>query len=463
MKNFDKQPFKIRPATGLFFGVLLFWISGLLCSCQKYLEARPDKSLAVPATLPDFQALMDFQGLTNNFPYAGSIASDDYFVNLSDWQAFEVNPRNTYIWDAQAANDMDWSYGYGNIVRTNVVLDGIDAAAGPKQARNNIKGQALFFRGYIFYQLANVFTLPYRAESAATDLGIPLKLKADITAKTTRSTLAETYAQIITDLKGAAALLPVSVPVKTRPSRPAAYGALARTYLAMGDYANANRYADSCLQDYSRLIDYNTLDTSSLNPFPMFNDEVVFHAIDHAGGDVVDPYYARVDTALFASYGPDDLRRYLFYTYAENGHYAFKGDYLGASYGALFNGIATDEQLLIRAETYARLGQPAKAIDDLNALLARRYRKGSFKPYSDGMTANAALALILQERRKELAFRSEIRWGDLKRLSGDPRFARTLRRVLGGNTYTLVPGDKRYAFMLPVSVVLQTGIPQNAR
>jgi tetratricopeptide (TPR) repeat protein len=463
MKNLAIQPFKLKPARRLFFSMLLFWISGQLCSCQKYLDAKPDKSLAVPTTLQDFRALMDFQGLTNNFPYAGSIASDDYFVGLSDWQAFEVNPRNTYIWDAQAASDMDWSYAYGNIMRTNVVLGGIDAARGPKDARDNIKGQALFFRGYLFYQLANIYTLPYQAGSAGTDLGIPLKLKADITAKTTRSTLATTYSQIIADLKSAAALLPISVPVKTRPSRPAAYGALARTYLAMGEYASANRYADSCLRDYSKLIDYNTLDTSSVNPFPMFNDEVVFHATDNAGGDVVDPYYARVDTALFATYAPNDLRRYLFYTYAENGHYAFKGDYLGASYGALFNGIATDEQLLIRSETYARLGQISKAIGDLNALLVTRYKSGSYAPYPANMTADAALALILAERRKELAFRSEIRWGDLRRLSGDARFARTLKRVLGPNTYMLAPGDKRYAFLLPVSVVLQTGIPQNAR
>ena len=435
----------------------------LLSSCQKYLDAKPDKSLAVPVTLQDFQALLDDDGLTNNFPYAGSIASDDYFVRLSDWQAFDVNPRKTYIWDAQAANDMDWSYGYGNVARTNIVLDGIDAAGGAADSRNNIKGQALFFRGYTFYQLANVFTLPYNASAAKTDAGIPLKLKPDITAATTRSTLAETYAQIISDLKGAAALLPVSVPVKTRPSRSAAYGALARTYLAMGDFADANRYADSSLRSYSKLIDYNTLDTSSLNPFPMFNDEVVFHSIDNGRGDVVDPYYARVDTDLYASYGQDDLRKYLFYTYAEQGHYAFKGDYLGASYGALFNGIATDEQLLIRAESYARLGQAAKAIDDLNALLVTRYRKSAYVPYGENMAADAALALILQERRKELAFRSEIRWGDLKRLNQDPRFARTLKRVLGANTYTLAPGDKRYAFLLPASVVLQTGIPQNAR
>jgi hypothetical protein len=305
--------------------------------------------------------------------------------------------------------------------------------------------------------------MPYKGSTAETDLGIPLKLTADITAKTTRATLAETYAQVISDLKEAAALLPESVPVKTRPSRAAAYGALARTYLEMGDYGNANRYADSSLAGYGKLIDYNTLDTAAFNPFPLFNDEVVFHAVDNGRSDVVDPYYARVDTALYASYAPGDLRKYLFYTYAENGHYAFMGDYIGGSYGVLFDGIATDEQLLIRAETYARLGQAGKAVDDLNALLVTRYRKGAYVPYPESMTADAALVLILQERRKELAFRSEIRWGDMKRLSIDPRFAITSKRVLGGNAYTLAPGDKRYAFLLPVSVVLQTGIPQNAR
>lgn len=433
-------------------------------SCKKYLDAKPDKTIAVPTTIQDFQAMLDNSNFNTEYPVAGDIASDDYFLKASDLSSFDEPEQLTYVWAANASNDMDWNYNYGNVESCNVILDGLKklstAPANSEQAE--IQGSALFLRGYTFFQLANVFSLPYNAQTSSSLPGIPLRLSSDITVKTTRSSMFDTYQQIISDLKIAAGLLPITPKVKTRPSKPAAFAALARTYLAMQDYANANVYADSCLQLYNKLIDYNTLDSTSTNPIALFNDEVIFHAVASAGFDgVLNPYYANVDTTLYASYAANDLRKNNFYTYAGNGYYAFKGDYSGQSFGQLFNGIAVDEVLLVRAETYARLNNISKAIDDLNSLLIKRYAKSSFVPYPE--TYANALPLILQERRKELAFRSEIRWGDLRRLNLDTRFAKILARHINGTTYTLPLNDKRYAFLIPVSVIQTTGIIQNSR
>jgi hypothetical protein len=440
------------------------WMLLLLCclflaSCKKYLDAKPDKTLAVPSTLQDFQAVLDNNFLNLDYLFAGDIGSDDYFLKASDLSNFSTNDQLTYVWDANAANDLDWNYAYNMVERCNVVLDGL--AKNNLQGGASIKGSALFFRGYIFFQVANVFSLPYDAGNSNSIAGIPLRLNADITVKTTRSSMQETYQQIISDLQSALPLLPALPKVKTRPSRPAAYGALARTYLAMGDYTSANKYADSCLQLYSKLMDYNSLDSTLANPVSQFNDEVIFHATTSGRDGVLNPYYARVDTNLYASYTNNDLRKHIFYTYAGDGYYEFKGDYTGQSYGSLFGGIAVDEILLIRAETYARLGNNANAIADLNLLLAKRYSESSFISYPDNYTN--PLQLILMERRKELAFRSEIRWGDLRRLNKEPQYAKTLQRVINGQTYTLPPNDKRYAWLIPVSVIQESGISQNTR
>jgi hypothetical protein len=455
----------MKPIKKSLYSLLCFcMLASTGMSCKKYLEAKPDRSLGVPATLRDFQALMDGQGMNNLLPYAGDVASDDYFLDYADWSAFPLDAaRNSYVWDPKAATNRDWLLSYIAVINCNVVLEGIDKASGAPADKNKVAGQAYFFRGYIFYELANVYTLPYNKSSAGSDLGIPLRLKSDITAKTTRSTLAETYSQIISDFRHAAALLPVIPLVKSRPSKPAAYGALARVYLGMQDYANASLYADSCLQLYSKLIDYNTLDSTAVNPFPLFNDEVIFHGMSTGTDDVVDPYYAKVDTDLYRSYGRHDLRKPMFYFATAPGYYGFKGDYTGQSYGQLFDGIATDEQLLIRSETNIRLGKVAAGIADLNSLLVTRFEKGNYVPYDGNMTADAALPLVLEEKRKELAFRSSIRWSELRRLNQDPRFAKTLTRQLNGKTYTLPPNDKRYAFLLPVSVIQISGVPQNSR
>jgi hypothetical protein len=439
--------------------LLLLLTCLVLASCKKYLDAKPDKTLAVPSTLQDFQAILDNNFLNLDYPFAGDIGSDDYFLKASDLSNFSTNDQLTYVWGANAANDLDWNYAYNMIERCNVVLDGLNK--NNLQGGASIKGSALFFRGYTFFQVANVFSLPYDAQNSNSIPGIPLRLSADITVKTTLSSMQETYQQIISDLRSSLPLLQVSPKVKTRPSKPAAYGALARTYLAMGDYTNANKYADSCLQLYNKLMDYNTLDSTLANPISQFNDEVIFHATTSGRDGVLNPYYARVDTNLYATYTNNDLRKHIFYTYADDGYYEFKGDYTGQSYGSLFGGIAVDEMLLIRAETYARLGNNSNAIADLNLLLVKRYSKSSFIPYPENY-ANP-LPLILHERRKELAFRSENRWSDLRRLNKEPQYAKTLTRVINGQIYTLPPNDKRYAWLIPVSVIQESGISQNTR
>lgn len=100
-------------------------------------------------------------------------------------------------------------------------------------------------------------------------------------------------------------------------------------------------------------------------------------------------------------------------------------------------------------------------MQDLNALLAKRWKTGFFIPFSAG-TADEALAIILQERRKELIFRG-LRWSDLKRLNKEPRFAVTLKKTIGEKEYILPPNDNRYLFPIPSSVIEMTGIQQNPR
>src|SRR3981189_1202195 len=69
-------------------------------------------------------------------------------------------------------------------------------------------------------------------------MGIPLRLTADVNAPSTRSTVQQTYDQILGDLQQAVVLLPAAVPYanRNRPSRPAAQALLARVYLSMRNY-----------------------------------------------------------------------------------------------------------------------------------------------------------------------------------------------------------------------------------
>jgi hypothetical protein len=128
---------------------------------------------------------------------------------------------------------------------------------------------------------------------------------------------------------------------------------------------------------------------------------------------------------------------------------------------ALFSGLATDELYLVRAECAARNGNTAAALGDLNALLSKRWKTGTYVPLSAG-SAEAALNLIITERRKELAGRL-IRWSDLKRLRSDSRFAVTLSRKINGQVFSLTPDSRRYAYPIPFDETSASAIQQNER
>jgi hypothetical protein len=231
---------------------------------------------------------------------------------------------------------------------------------------------------------------------------------------------------------------------------------MSRVYMTRQDYPNALLYADSSLQIKSDLLNYNDLSASNAYPIPLFNKEIIFHC-------TIDQYLAFfpsrliVDSGLYRSYKPNDLRTNIFY-YTKSGAIAFKGSYSGSQ--TLFSGLATDEMYLNRAECYARAGKSDQAMNDLNLLLQNRYSTGSFSKIviSD---ADSALSLILAERRKELCFRG-IRWSDLRRLNKDSRFAVTLTRIVAGQSYSLPPNSPKYVLPLD-DVEVQAGLTQNQR
>src|SRR5690606_25537193 len=99
-----------------------------------------------------------------------------------------------------------------------------------------IKGAAYFFRAWHFFNLLQVYSAPYDSQTANTDLGIVLKLSADVNEHVRRSTVEMCYAQILDDLEYATSLLPPTSFVASRPNLAAAYALLARVYLSRFDY-----------------------------------------------------------------------------------------------------------------------------------------------------------------------------------------------------------------------------------
>jgi hypothetical protein len=82
-------------------------------------------------------------------------------------------------------------------------------------------------------------------------------------------------------------------------------------------------------------------------------------------------------------------------------------------------------------------------------LLKNRFQNASFVPVN-AADPDAALAIVLLERRKELVGRG-LRWSDLKRLNQQKGFALDLKREVGLKQYALPANDARYKFPVPAS------------
>lgn len=428
------------------------------------MEKKPRQNIAVPSSVDDLQAILD--NLVNNSGTSGyaEFVADNFYWASTIWNGSTIQDRMHYIWDQHAVTQDDiWISPYYAIYNANFVLDYLQKVSQNGVANsNNVKGAALFYRSFMFHQLAQLFCMPY-SNTASSDQGVVLRLTAAIEQASVRSTVEQTYQQIINDLKIAADILPVNSLYTTRPNKAAAYGELARVYLSMRDYSNAEIYANMCLNLNATLLDFNTLSPASAPVLPGFqnNPEILFLSVGRFA-NLFAPSLCNIDSNLIQSYQVSDLRKNVFFG-ANASSYYWKGNYApdfsGINY-SVFEGIAIDEIYLIRAECRARAGSKDAAMSDLNMLLKNRWKTGTFTDLT-AATLSDALSLVLLERRKELLFRG-LRWSDLRRFNVEGAGI-TLKRIVNNTAYSLYPNDSRWALLIPEVEISRSGIQQNLR
>lgn len=452
---------------------ILFCCSG----CKKasdWLNEPRSKQDVIFSTLKDYQDLLNNTSVFNlTFPTIGLISSDNIFVRDQFIPNLPIVERNSYLWNKDVFEgriSVEYSVAYQAINYANTIINGI-----AKLERNTansdmfdfINGQAHFFRAYFYFELASLFCKAYSFESAKVDKGLCLRKQADINEIVSRSSLFETFKFILEDAQIAIALLPEKSPVKTRPSKSAAYLLLSRIYLNMADYENSLKYANLCLLNGSELMDFNLEPNINLPfRFPDFkgdNVEVLFYAQGNLYQTIYPSdnlTYSLVDTILYREYDVNDLRRRYFYREFDSASIKFKGSYTGIA--SNFSGLGTNEAYLNRAECNVRLGKIDDAVGDLNVLMRSRYLKGKYTDYSSN-NQDSVLNKVLLERRKELPFTGNIRWQDLRRLNLDPSLATPIYRKIDNVLRVLEPNDNKYVFPIPQNEINLTGIEQNPR
>lgn len=130
---------------------------------------------------------------------------------------------------------------YKFIANANMIIDNIDGAQGPQMERDYIKGQALAYRAFAYFNLVQCWGQRYRAGENNTQPGVVMRIH-NTTDNQPRSSVEEVYSQINSDLDNAIELLKgvtIERPNKSHINVHVARGLKARVLLAQGRWSEA--------------------------------------------------------------------------------------------------------------------------------------------------------------------------------------------------------------------------------
>lgn len=450
--------------------IILGLIIALTSACNPdFLDIKRDRKQVIPESLDDFNLLLGDVSLFSGSSAASmrSAAAEEFILSESAWDLLTTfSEKNAYRWQDErfmGTECPDWNYGYKRILSAHIILEGlskIERTAANANVYDQVKGKALFHRANANFQLASEFAAPIGDEEHNA-YGLPLRKSADPQEVSIRSSVAETYNSILDDLLAAQQLLSTESTDFYQPSKRTANALLARVYLAMGRYNDALEVAKMVLDGAGKLLNYQNFSASSRYTFPsrgVGNSEILFYDQGYSTESVA-PTKGRINADLITSYAENDLRKKLFFKLESDGLYSYKGSYVGAS--SVFTGLALDEMYLIYAECLIRTGRVQLGLDKLNELLVTRFAKDTYQEYK-GLEKNAALDLVLLERRKQLLIRG-LRWIDLRRFNFIENRNIQLHRTLAGKMYTLMAKDLRFTFLVPNNVIVNSKVNQFPR
>jgi hypothetical protein len=434
----------IKPIQRL--SVLLLFIALTSSSCRKYLSEVPDNSLPANNAINDlgtaraaiigaYDAVQGYYA--GNYPTLGTITADNVVFNgtLSQYLQLDQN--------AIPADNVTTVATYQGIYRAINAANGVIAALPNVKdnrltdaERNRIIGEAHFIRALGYFDLARGWGGVQLQLEPTSSLAVLKGIR--------RSTLAQTYDQVLADLVRAETLLTDDASTRNRAQRSTARALRARLHLYRGEWANAETYATQVIANtkYTLVTPYRSFFTA-----PFLTTESVFELSFSAndrntfwnlwypssfGGQytlkpsnsfvtqVTDPAIGGTRTSLIAGSGAN-------------------------VYGVLYNTTTTGvdpsyviriaELYLIRAEARAQQNNLTGALADLNVIRAR-----AGLPVSTAVTQAQILLAIEQERSIEFAFEPH-RWFDLVR-------TQRAGQVLG------LTDRNRWLFPIPLSDVL---------
>lgn len=391
-----------------------------LISCDKYLDETPNNALPAATAIRDagtaraaingaYSRVQSYYA--SGYPTLGTITTDNVIFNGTLSQYLQLD-QNAVTPDNAITLDVYQSI-YRAINTVNSIIAYVPAINDPNLGsteKNTILGEAYFIRALSYFDLGRAWG------------GVQLQLTPTTTLDglkgIKRSTLTQTYDQVLADLVKAEELLAEDATTRNRAQKSTARALRARVHLYRKEWAEAETYASQVIGNtkYALVKPYKTFFTS-----PFLSQESVFEL----------------------SFSTNNRNSYwnLWYPSSLGGQYTLKpsativeklnNPAIGGSrkallagtgnnvYGVLYNTSATStdpsyviriaELYLIRAEARAQQNKLTEALADLNTVRSR-----ADVAATTASTKDALLLAIEEENNVEFAFEAH-RWFDLVR------------------------------------------------
>jgi len=407
------------------------------CS-EDFLELSPNQSVAdfdALTTLDDFKSSITaaYSGMSDAdyygryFLLVPDVMSDDVKQHPSANRAKDYAEYIAIVGDG-IAEEM-WQEMWEEVNALNAIINAeVDLPTAVQGEADHIVGEAYAMRGQVYFDMVRIFAQHYTFTPGASHLGVPIVLEFDQFSEPSRNTVAEVYAQVISDMNQALTLITDDTRTGSTStlSRNAVRALLSRVYLYMEDWANAAAMADAVINSGSYTLVSNanymsawTADYSSESIFEIAMTENDNRGSDALGGMYIVTGYGDYLPAddVVSLYAADDARLGWFVDDPIlSGDYApFRvGKYPSITGENNTKVIRLSEVHLIRAEANAQLGNTASAQADVDLIRQRA------QPSATAVTATgqALIDEVLLERRKELAFEGQRLW-DLMRYKQD--------------------------------------------
>jgi tetratricopeptide (TPR) repeat protein len=341
--------------------------------------------------------------------------SADEYIDYNTAGALQFSTNNLSPANSELQNGL-WKSPYTIIYYANSVLEGLELSVNVSAAlKTQLIAEAKFVRAFCYFYLSNLFG------------PVPLILTTDyrinaVAANTSQNVI---YQQLLKDLSEARLGLSEAYPSseRIRPNKSTATALLARVYLYMGDWSNAEKMASAVIekdQDYKILDDLDQVFLKN-SPEAIFQMPAasnmntregqifILNTAPGAGTNVI------LNDKLVNAFESGDRRlaKWVgkFSNTSGTWYYPYKYKVKSSTVITEYSMVLRlAEQYLIRAEARTKLGKYKEAREDLYVI---RKRAGLAEVFFN--TEPELLTAIEQERRMEFFAEWAHRWLDLKR------------------------------------------------